>query len=100
MRIFTLNEDQVDNIAAMNLVTAVCLAFFGISFGSWITLHATIIPLEGLKDQQAMLSRLTTECMASEILSVFFFVTFAIGLTVSVLKFIRIKRGSVKPISR
>jgi len=79
MRVFMLNEDQVDNVAVMNLITAVCLAFFGISFGSWITLHATIAPLAELKDQQAIVSRLTIECIASGMLAVFFFVIFSVG---------------------
>jgi hypothetical protein len=90
-----LTDDQLENLAAMNGITAVSLAFLGISIGAAISYHVALIT-SNFKDAQGK-TNFETYKWAAIILSVFFGLIFIVALGFSLVKLARIKKRAIVP---
>ena len=90
IRMYYLTEDQFENIATLNLTTAVCLAFFGICIGGFISLYSTVRATD-LMDASTHATFIALTVLTG-VLGIFFGALFAIGFVRSLLNLRQAKR--------
>lgn len=97
IKLYWLTEDQLENIAALNVINAVSLAFLGISAGAAVAFYTAL----ETGDFQDPLTRIRFETYRGSAidLSLFFGLIFLVGITLSLRKLWRIKKTkTVSPI--
>lgn len=88
-----LTDDQLENLATMNGITAISLAFFGMCVGGWISFY-TVVVTGSFRDQIERARFGMYESMAI-LLSVFFGLIFAVSLYLSLKKLFRVRKSKV-----
>jgi hypothetical protein len=102
IRMYYLTEDQLERVASLNLITAVCLAFFGVCFGGFVSFYTTLRTAD-IRDPSTH-ATFVSIAVVTAILAAFFLVVFLCGLIKSLLDLRRAKRteaiGTVMPASQ
>jgi hypothetical protein len=99
IRMYYLTEDQLESVASLNLINAVCLAFFGICIGSVIAFYTTLKTAE-IKDPSTHAIFIAL-AIGSGCLAVFFGIVLGVGCAKSLVDLKRWKKiePTVAPIT-
>jgi hypothetical protein len=90
IRLHWLTDEQLENLAGMNSLTAISLAFLGICVGAWISFH-TALETGNFKDEIGK-AKFELYQSASILLSLFFGVIFLVALILSARRFWRARK--------
>ena len=90
IRMYYLTEDQLESVASLNLMNAVCLGFFGICIGSLIAFYTTLKTAE-IKDPFTH-ATFVVLAIGSGCLAIFFGIVLGIGCARSIIDLKRWKR--------